>query len=939
MSAPTQIPIAPNPDIPQQHQAQQVQAASRKRSVQDFQFGNRIGEGSYSTVFKATDIQNKKLYAIKVLSKKHIVKEKKIKYVNIEKTTLNRLGRHPGIVTLYYTFQDDASLYFVIDIAEYGELLTIIRKLGSLSEDCSKYYMKQIIDAVDFMHSKGIIHRDLKPENILVNTDMKIMITDFGAAKILDLDPQGNIIDKSSTNDESLDKGSFVGTAEYVSPELLKFNKCGFECDLWAIGCIIYQFFVGLPPFKGKTEFLTFEKIVNLQYQWPNYYIPSTVKNLVDNLLKLEPKERLTIKQVESHNWFGNFNWDDKNLIWLTQPPKLEPYQSIIQQHNENSQNFKKIIIQKKIPTATAKKKLLNNTLKQIKNENGSYIYSPLNNGNGGQPSTNQLPQQKPIYSQPQVPPQFIPSPQKRSPNSPGFIGQRSTSQQHLSPKVFNPQLPRQTSQPVISKIPSGQQQPPPHVNPTLQYQQSPQKPPLTTQPFRPQQSYQSSTVPPPPPSVNAPPPPQQQQQKAQSQQVPSYIQNIQKQPPPQIRNTTSSASSSPKLAPPLVPTSSQIKPQHIIPPSNYRTQPPPKILTQSPRSLGNSSNSIPNSPNGSNLNSPKSSNNLQKSNSSVVSSPKSPQRRQKTTLKLPLVISNELAMDETVIKLDYINESELIYSSLYTMDPTNPLSALNKNSGLDDVLINEIITRNESQLISNTKRIVMVITDYGNLYLFKNDPITEIQKYLKIDLTDKFFAMYDYEFNEFKQSGFLILEITKLDKLIFLSPLSNQVKLDLQDISSIQIGLEFSWIEALLKTKELLKSKPSSPAITNNSKPSSPALTNSSSINNISNSNTPISSSSSQSKPKPIKKNSPTSTTTPPIKSSNGHNLNGNNNGTKTMSKASSKPPQVKVPRRPSSQSTPTTASQQSNQQKIQQQNKKFAGGAAAAAFNAASR
>ena len=93
--------------------------SGRKKSVKDYQFGTRIGEGSYSTVFSAIDLQTNRTFAIKVLSKRHIVKENKIKYVNIEKTTLHRLGQqHPGIVQLYYTFQDESSLFFVLDFAE-----------------------------------------------------------------------------------------------------------------------------------------------------------------------------------------------------------------------------------------------------------------------------------------------------------------------------------------------------------------------------------------------------------------------------------------------------------------------------------------------------------------------------------------------------------------------------------------------------------------------------------------------------------------------------------------------------------------------------------------------------------------------------------------------------------------------------------------------------
>jgi 3-phosphoinositide dependent protein kinase-1 len=100
-----------------------------KKGVKDFQFGRTLGEGSYSTVVAATDRSTLKEYAIKMLDKRHIIKEKKVKYVNIEKNTLNRLGDHPGIVKLYFTFQDETTLYFVLDLAVNGELLGFIKKV------------------------------------------------------------------------------------------------------------------------------------------------------------------------------------------------------------------------------------------------------------------------------------------------------------------------------------------------------------------------------------------------------------------------------------------------------------------------------------------------------------------------------------------------------------------------------------------------------------------------------------------------------------------------------------------------------------------------------------------------------------------------------------------------------------------------------------------
>ena len=158
---------------------------SVKKGVRDFSFGRTLGEGSYSTVLAATDRQTLKEYAIKVLDKRHIIREKKIKYVNIEKNTLNRLTDHPGIVRLYYTFQDDKSLYYVLDVASNGELLGVLKKMGTFDVECTRFYGAQILDAIEYMHSRGVIHRDLKPENVLLDDNMHIKITDFGTAKLL----------------------------------------------------------------------------------------------------------------------------------------------------------------------------------------------------------------------------------------------------------------------------------------------------------------------------------------------------------------------------------------------------------------------------------------------------------------------------------------------------------------------------------------------------------------------------------------------------------------------------------------------------------------------------------------------------------------------------------------------------------------------------------
>ncbi|KAF1930152.1 kinase-like protein [Didymella exigua CBS 183.55] len=297
-----------------------------KKGVKDFNFGRTLGEGSYSTVLAATDRQTLREYAIKVLDKRHIIKEKKVKYVNIEKDTLNRLTEHPGVVRLYYTFQDERSLYFVLDLASGGELLGFLKKMGTFDVECTRFYGAQILDAIDYMHSKGIIHRDLKPENVLLDDQMHVKITDFGTAKILDLkksNGSGATIGDPMEVVESDRAQSFVGTAEYVSPELLTDKNACKASDLWAFGCIIYQLIAGRPPFKAANEYMTFQKIVGLEYSFPEGF-PPLARDLVERLLVLDPLTRLPMEHIKTHPFFESIIWGKG--LWKQKAPRLKSY-------------------------------------------------------------------------------------------------------------------------------------------------------------------------------------------------------------------------------------------------------------------------------------------------------------------------------------------------------------------------------------------------------------------------------------------------------------------------------------------------------------------------------------------------------------------------------------------------------------------------------------
>ncbi|XP_039205577.1 3-phosphoinositide-dependent protein kinase 1-like [Crotalus tigris] len=130
----------------------------RKKRPEDFKFGKILGEGSFSTVVLARELTSSREYAIKILEKRHIIKENKVPYVTRERDVMSRLD-HPFFVKLYFTFQDEEKLYFGLSYAKNGELLKYIRKIGSFDETCTRFYTAEIVAALEYLHGKGIIHR------------------------------------------------------------------------------------------------------------------------------------------------------------------------------------------------------------------------------------------------------------------------------------------------------------------------------------------------------------------------------------------------------------------------------------------------------------------------------------------------------------------------------------------------------------------------------------------------------------------------------------------------------------------------------------------------------------------------------------------------------------------------------------------------------------
>ncbi|KAK9900887.1 kinase-like protein [Cystobasidium minutum MCA 4210] len=331
------VPRIPRPGLGSRNASTVSLGSLAHKRISDFELGEVIGEGSYSIVHLATDkTPPHRQYAIKQLNKKHIIKERKVKYVTVEKETLARLDRHPGIVRLYYTFHDEHSLYFVLELAQNGEILKYLQEFGSFQVNVARFYAAQVLSALEYMHKKGVIHRDLKPENILLDAHMRVKITDFGTAKLLQTSPTAEKfaeINQSRSN-------SFVGTAQYVCPELLtakpipdpatdpeaaiKALPPPQAADFWAFGCVLYQFICGRTPFRAPNEYLIFQKITKLDYEFPDDF-PEDAKDLIRKLLVLDPQQRLGtakgVQELKDHPVFSSIDWSN---IWTIEPPPFK---------------------------------------------------------------------------------------------------------------------------------------------------------------------------------------------------------------------------------------------------------------------------------------------------------------------------------------------------------------------------------------------------------------------------------------------------------------------------------------------------------------------------------------------------------------------------------------------------------------------------------------
>ncbi|XP_011192174.1 calcium/calmodulin-dependent protein kinase type 1 isoform X3 [Zeugodacus cucurbitae] len=261
-----------------------------------------LGTGAFSEVRLAESKENPdEHFAVKIIDKKAL--KGKEESLENEIRVLRRLA-HPNIVQLLETFEDKWKVYLVMELVTGGELFDRIVEKGSYTEKDASDLIRQILEAVDYMHEQGVVHRDLKPENLLYyspNNDSKIMISDFGLSKM----------------EDSGIMATACGTPGYVAPEVLAQKPYGKAVDVWSIGVISYILLCGYPPFYDENDANLFAQILKGEFEFDSPYwdeISESAKNFIQNLMCVNVDKRYTCKQALAHPWISGNAASNKNI-------------------------------------------------------------------------------------------------------------------------------------------------------------------------------------------------------------------------------------------------------------------------------------------------------------------------------------------------------------------------------------------------------------------------------------------------------------------------------------------------------------------------------------------------------------------------------------------------------------------------------------------------
>ncbi|KAK3012470.1 hypothetical protein RJ639_007981, partial [Escallonia herrerae] len=328
---------------------QKILDGGEQISLKHFRPIKPLGSGDTGSVHLVELCNTGQFFAMKAMEKGVMLNRNKVHRACAEREILDILD-HPFLPALYASFQTKTHICLITDYYPGGELFLLLDRQPTkvLKEDAVRFYAAEVLVALEYLHCQGIIYRDLKPENVLIQSNGHVSLTDFDLSCLTSCKPQLLIPEtaekKNHLNTSAKRKhhkgqqtpifmaepmrasNSFVGTEEYIAPEIITAAGHTSAVDWWALGILLYEMLYGYTPFRGKTRQRTFANILHKDLKFPGS-IPVSLpaKQLMYRLLHRDPKNRLGSREganeVKQHPFFRGVNWP---LVRCMNPPKLE---------------------------------------------------------------------------------------------------------------------------------------------------------------------------------------------------------------------------------------------------------------------------------------------------------------------------------------------------------------------------------------------------------------------------------------------------------------------------------------------------------------------------------------------------------------------------------------------------------------------------------------